>query len=202
MCRSCRCGLVAGRPNAARAPPPLWQTAVYFLIAPARRQLNCRSVFDFVYRVGLPMRILLLLLAVGALFAVPALLFEGWIDAERVLSLFQSQSPWVAMFGIAAICADLFIPFPAQAIMTLFGENYGWFIGGLLATAGTFCAGLLAFELCRLMGQKMVVIIAGKRGLARFQVFFLRYGFWAIVVSRWLPAAAEALASLAGATRM
>ena len=148
------------------------------------------------------MRVLMLVACLIAISAIPVLIFGDRIDTGAVLDFFKSDSRWVPLLGVAAISVDLVIPFPAHAIMTGFGMTQGWFIGGLLGSAGTFVAGIIAYWLCRLLGQRAVSFIAGDGNVARLASFFNRYGLWSIAVSRWIPVVPEVVSSLAGATRM
>ncbi len=148
------------------------------------------------------MRILLLLAALVALLALPVLIFGDRFATDTLLDFIRSDSPWTALLGILAICADLVIPMPAHAIMTSFGMTRGWFAGGLLGATGTFSAGVLAYWLCRMLGQRAVIYIAGQASAARLHAFFERYGLWAIAVSRWIPLVPEVVSCLAGATHM
>jgi uncharacterized membrane protein YdjX (TVP38/TMEM64 family) len=148
------------------------------------------------------MRLFMLVACLIALSAIPALIFGNQIDTGAVLEFFRSESLWISLLGVAAISVDLVVPFPAHAIMTSFGMTQGWFVGGLLGSAGTFTAGILAYWLCRLLGQRAVSFIAGDGNVARLASFFNRYGLWSIAVSRWIPVVPEVVSSLAGATRM
>lgn len=148
------------------------------------------------------MRVLIAVAGLIGLSAIPLLILGDRFDSDEVLMFFQSNSPWAALSGVLAISLDLVIPFPAQAIMTNFGMTQGWFVGGLLGSVGTFSAGLLAYWLCRLLGQRALTLIAGDKDTARLTAFFERYGLWSIAVSRWIPAVPEVVSSLAGATRM
>lgn len=148
------------------------------------------------------MRILILLVGLIGLSAIPFLVFGDQFDTGAILDFIRSDSPWAALLGITAMAVDLVIPFPAHAIMTNFGLTQGWFIGGLLGSVGTFSAGLLAYWLCRLVGQRAVVFIAGDGDAVRLTSFFERYGLWSIAASRWIPLVPEVVSSLAGATRM
>ena len=118
------------------------------------------------------------------------------------MAFLRSQRIWAALIGIGAISADLVVPVPAQAIMAALGLIYGALLGGLLATAGTFLAGFIAYWLCRLLGRRAALFIAGQRDMDRIHAFFDRYGLWAIACSRWLPLVPEVLSSLAGVTKM
>jgi uncharacterized membrane protein YdjX (TVP38/TMEM64 family) len=152
------------------------------------------------------MRILIIIGLIVAFLAIPAFLvgdrFDELLDAERVTALLRQHGALAALAGIVAISADLFVPMPAHAIMTSFGIVHGWLLGGLLASAGTFLAGMIAYWLCRLLGPKVAVAIAGQRDMDRLHIFFEKFGMLAIICSRWIPLVPEVISSLAGLSRM
>lgn len=153
-----------------------------------------------------PARLVLLVLLILLVLAVPIMLFgdrfEMMFDGERALAFVRAQGPWGGVVGIGMIMADLFIPLPAPAIMAALGMIYGWMVGGLLASIGSFAAAALGYLLCRLIGPRAAGWVAGPEQVERLSGFFTRYGLWAIALSRWMPAVPEVLACLAGLTRM
>lgn len=152
------------------------------------------------------MRIILIVIFIVTIFAIPVVIFgdriEDYLNFERIIFLLKEHGSLAAVAGIAAISADLFIPTPAHAIMTGFGLVHGWFVGGVLASAGTFLAGTIAYWLSRVMGQRAARFIAGEEDMEKLHALFERYGFGAIIISRWIPIVPEVLSCLAGMTRM
>jgi len=155
---------------------------------------------------GSPLRTALLVLVILGVLAIPIFLFgerfEDMLDGQRALAFVRAQGPWGAIVAIALIMADLVVPLPAPAIMAALGLIYGPVLGGLYASAGSFCAALLGYGLCRLIGPRAAAWIAGPREVERVSGFFEAHGMWAIAFSRFLPAVPEVLACLAGLTRM
>ena len=82
------------------------------------------------------------------------------------------------------------------------GLIYGWFVGGLLASAGSFLAGLTAYFACRLLGRPAALWLAGEESLRRGEELFSRRGGWLVALSRWMPVLPEAIACLAGLVKM
>jgi uncharacterized membrane protein YdjX (TVP38/TMEM64 family) len=128
--------------------------------------------------------------------------FEVMLDGERALEFVRAQGPWGAVVGIGLIVVDLVVPVPTPAIMTALGLIYGPFVGGALASFGSFIAALIGYTLCRAIGPRAASWIAGKEEIERMSGFFDKYGLWAIALSRWAPALPEVLACLAGLSRM
>ena len=151
-------------------------------------------------------RIGALVLLIMAALAIPALLvgdrYDALLDGAKALEVLRAQGVWAWAVAVGLICADLFIPIPSPAIMAALGLIYGALGGGLIAAAASFLAALIGYGVCRLIGPGAAKWIAGDQEIGRLTGFFERYGFWAIALSRWLPAVPEVLACLAGMTKM
>lgn len=140
----------------------------------------------------------------GMLFS---LLFVGdaidrHFDGPEGLDTLRSYGDWAWLAGIGLIISDLILPVPATTIITLLGMVYGPWLGGFIGGVGTLLAGLVAYGLCRLLGDRAVRWLVGDSNLARLQWFFARHGWWAIALTRWMPLLPEALCCLAGMSRM
>ena len=103
---------------------------------------------------------------------------------------------------IGLLIGDLFLPIPATGVMSAAGYVYGPWIGGIVSVAGSFLSGMLAFALCRTLGHRAALWLAGEKGLAENDALFRRGGPWLIALSRWLPILPEVIACLAGLTQM
>jgi uncharacterized membrane protein YdjX (TVP38/TMEM64 family) len=164
------------------------------------------STLKSVFRKGSLWRLVLLVSAVLAVFAVPAMLFgerfEDQLSGTKALELVRAQGPWSALVGIALIVADLVVPLPSPAVMAAMGLIYGPVLGGAIASFGSFQAALVGYALCRAIGPRAASWIAGPKQIERLSELFERNGMWAIAASRFLPAVPEVLACLAGLTRM
>lgn len=152
------------------------------------------------------MRLLGLFLLLALLVVVPFALwgggFEERFSTEGAVRQLQSCGSWAWAAGLGLLIGDLFLPIPGTAVMSALGYVYGWFVGGLLATLGSVLSGLLAYGLCRALGQRAAERIAGRRDLERGRKIFARSGGWVVAWSRWLPILPEVVASLAGMLRM
>jgi uncharacterized membrane protein YdjX (TVP38/TMEM64 family) len=151
-------------------------------------------------------RVAALVLVIMVLLAIPALLvgnrFDVLLDGAKALEVLRAQGMWAWAVAVGLICADLVIPVPSPAIMAALGLIYGALGGGAIAAAASFLAALIGYGVCRLIGPGAAKWIVGDHEIGRLSGFFERYGFWAIALSRWLPAVPEVLACLAGMTRM
>ncbi len=129
--------------------------------------------------------------------------FETALSPERLAASFRDARAWAWLAGMGLLVADLFLPVPGTAVMSALGLVYGWFLGGLLSAAGSVGAGMLAYGLCRKLGRRTAQWIAGKDGIAEGERLFQgEPGPWIVALSRWMPVLPEAVACLAGISRM
>jgi uncharacterized membrane protein YdjX (TVP38/TMEM64 family) len=148
--------------------------------------------------------IAILLILTGIL--VPFALWGGRFDA--VFSLDGAQAwmsehgSWAWLAGVLLLVSDIALPVPSTIVMSALGLLYGWFVGGLLASAGSFLAGLTAYFACRWLGRPAALWLAGEDSLSRGEELFARHGGWLVALSRWMPVLPEAVACLAGLVKM
>jgi len=121
---------------------------------------------------------------------------------SEIVRILRGTGDWAWAAGIALLLADVAIPVPSTAVMTALGMIYGPVVGGALAAAGSFLAGMTAYGLCRLMGARTARRLAGRRGLAGARKLFAHWGGWLVAISRWLPLLPETVSFLAGMARM
>jgi uncharacterized membrane protein YdjX (TVP38/TMEM64 family) len=152
------------------------------------------------------MRLFLVILALVALMLVPVVIFQDEIDryfeGEEGLRHLQEYGGWAWLVGIGLIVADLVLPVPSTAVIAGLGMMYGPWLGGLIGGVGSTLAGLVAYGGCRLLGNRFLNFLVGEANLEKLGKFFVKYGTWAIALSRWMPLMPEALCCLAGMARM
>ncbi len=152
------------------------------------------------------MRLWSIVLALTVLFALPFIFWGDAFDAafspERTREVFDSWGSWAWLVGIALITSDIVLPMPATVVMTGLGSVYGPFLGGGIASAGSFIAGSVAYGACRLFGRRAACRVVGEDELRRGTELFSRIGGWAVALSRWLPVLPEVVACVAGLVKM
>ncbi|MGV3533962.1 MAG: TVP38/TMEM64 family protein [Chthoniobacteraceae bacterium] len=152
------------------------------------------------------MRLLWIALALGVLFLIPFGIwgdsFTAWFTGDAAVEWVRSWGTWGCLAVAVLLCADLILPLPATGVMSAAGYLYGTLVGGTISAAGSFASGLLAYGLCRAMGHRAAVFLAGEKDLAKGESLFRRKGAWLVAASRCLPLFPEVVACLAGLTRM
>ena len=152
------------------------------------------------------MRLLGLFLLLAVLVVVPFTIWgdniEQSFSIEGSVQQLENCGRWAWAAGLGLLIADLFLPIPGTTVMSALGYVYGWFIGGLIAACGSVISGLLAYGMCRTMGQRAAEFIAGREDLEKGRVLFSKAGGWIVAWSRWLPILPEVIACLAGMVKM
>ncbi len=150
-----------------------------------------------------------LLIASALILAGILVPFAIWGDRfDEVFSLSGTQAwitshgSWAWLAGMLLLMSDLILPVPATLIMSALGLLYGVWLGGLLASAGSFLAGMVAYAACRWLGRPAALWLAGQQSLQRGECLFSQHGGWLVALSRWMPVLPEAIACLAGLVRM
>lgn len=128
--------------------------------------------------------------------------FEQRFSQAGAIEWLRDYGRWAWAAGVLLLMSDLFLPIPATAVMTALGFIYGPVAGGLIATAGSFCSGALAYLVCRRFGRPVAVRVLGPQDLMEGERLFARVGAWLVVLSRWLPIFPEVIACMAGLVRM
>ncbi|MCZ6675194.1 MAG: VTT domain-containing protein [Verrucomicrobia bacterium] len=151
-------------------------------------------------------RLFWIFLGLAILFLIPFLI---WGDAMEVAFSIDGASHWLKGFeqwawaaGVGLLFLDFILPIPGTAVMSALGFVYGPVIGGLIASSGSFFAGVAAYAACRLLGPGVAKKLLGEKDYHRGMTLFADAGGWIVVLSRWLPLLPEVVACMAGLTRM
>lgn len=144
-----------------------------------------------------------------ALAAVVLAVWGVWGEGmERGFSLagtvawLEKQDSFAWLMGWGLLVSDVILPVPGTVVMSALGWVYGWWLGGLLAAAGSFCAGSAAYGLCRLLGERGARFLLGEKDLERGRKWFESGGGLLVAVSRSLPILPEIVACTAGLVGM
>lgn len=146
--------------------------------------------------------IILILAGILVPFALWGERFDAVFSLEGSKAWISQYGSWAWLAGILLLVSDIVLPVPSTVVMSAMGLIYGWFVGGLLASAGSFLAGLSAYIACRWLGRPAALWLAGETSLRRGEELFSRRGGWLVALSRWMPVLPEAIACLAGLVKM
>ncbi|GEP44492.1 TVP38/TMEM64 family protein [Brevifollis gellanilyticus] len=148
--------------------------------------------------------IILVVILAGILvpFAIWGERFDAVLSLEGTRAWISQYGEWAGLAGVLLLVADILLPVPSTVVMSALGLMYGWFIGGLLASAGSFLAGATAYGACRWLGRPAALWLAGEDGLKQGEQLFAKRGGWLVALSRWMPVLPEAVSCLAGLVKM
>lgn len=152
------------------------------------------------------MRLLGLMVALGVFFLLGWWFFgqeleEAW-DGEALVLRFEESRDWAWLAGIGLLLADLLLPIPGTVVMSALGAVYGFWFGGLIASAGAMLAGMFGYGVGRFFKEDFAKRWLGERDFEKGKALFRRGGGWVIAISRALPILPEVLACMAGLLRM
>jgi uncharacterized membrane protein YdjX (TVP38/TMEM64 family) len=152
------------------------------------------------------MRLVGLMLALGLFFLLGWWLFgrgleEMW-DVGTLAGRFEEARSWAWLVGIGLLVADLVLPIPGTVVMSALGAVYGFWIGALLAAAGSMLAGMCGYGIGRIFSEQRTKKWLGQRDFNRGRELFVRRGAWVVAISRALPILPEVIACTAGLLRM
>lgn len=103
---------------------------------------------------------------------------------EYILS-FGIWAPIVS-FGLM-IFQSLAAPLPAFVLTFANAGIFGWIKGAILSWSSAMVGAMLCFAIARVYGRKVVEKFTSRSALKEVDIFFERYGQWAVLVARLLP---------------
>ena len=127
---------------------------------------------------------------------------DAYFQSPEFAAWVASAKPYAWAAAIGLLIGDLFLPVPASAVVATVGVIYDTFWGGVIGATGSFLAGLVAYALARLAGQRAGRFLASEQEVADLQQFFDTWGVGGIIASRALPVVPEVLTFMAGLGRM
>jgi uncharacterized membrane protein YdjX (TVP38/TMEM64 family) len=152
------------------------------------------------------MRVIWLFVVLAVVFLIPFLIWGEWFgeifSREGAVTWLEGYGSWAWAAGMVLLMLDIVLPLPSTVIVSALGYVYGTVWGGLIAAAGSFLSASVAYGVCRGMGRRAGVWIAGEKGLEEGEALFRSAGGWIVVLSRWLPLLPEVVSCMAGMSRM
>lgn len=139
-----------------------------------------------------------------ALLIIPVLLYylvptfqEVIQNAVKVLSRVDVDAAreYILSFGMWAPVVSFFLmvfqsvaaPLPAFVITFANAGLFGWVKGAALSWTSAMVGAILCFAIARLYGRSVVEKFTTRRALKEVDVFFEKYGKWAVLIARLLP---------------
>ncbi len=141
-------------------------------------------------------KIALLIIPILLYYLMPA--FQEIIqNAVKVLSRVDVDAAreYILSFGIWAPVVSFFLmvfqsvaaPLPAFVITFANAGLFGWVKGAALSWTSAMAGAILCFAIARLYGRSVVEKFTTRRALKEVDIFFEKYGKWAVLIARLLP---------------
>lgn len=118
-------------------------------------------------------------------------------QAVFILSMVNVQAArgYILSFGIWApivsfllmILQSVIAPLPAFIITFANAGLFGWVKGAILSWSSAMAGAALCYAIARIYGRTVVEKLAPRSALREIDVFFQRYGKWAVMITRLLP---------------
>lgn len=131
-----------------------------------------------------------------------SVLASGNIEAVRDYIL--SYGAWAPVISAALMVLQALLAFlPAFVLAFANGLAFGAFWGGLLSLSSAALAATISFGIAHALGRAPTEAILGKRSLGTADVWFARYGVYAVLIARLVPVVSfDVISYAAGLTRM
>lgn len=134
-------------------------------------------------------------------------------DIETIVNWLQGLPPWQVYLAlwITTYIENIFPPSPSDVVMLFIATLVGIGTIGLVpaiavATAGSIMGFLTAFYLGRRYGRRLLesgkLPFLTKDSLVKVDGWFTKYGYWVIVVNRFLAGTRAVISFFAGISRL
>src|SRR5688572_26807220 len=124
------------------------------------------------------MRLLATAFVLALAFCIPFAIWSGdfmrWFSSDGAVAWIRSWGAWGWLAIVALLMSDLILPIPSTPVMSAAGYVYGPVVGGLISAAGSFCAGLAGYGLCRAFGRGIAERLAGEKEMTEHESLFQR----------------------------
>lgn len=134
---------------------------------------------------------------------VPFVLVGSRVDAliTRLLASAADRDARVAAIIAVALAVDVLLPIPSSILATGAGYLLGFIRGAVAVFAGLTAGSLIGYAIGRGAAPVISGRLLGSAQREQVEALSVRWGDWAIAVSRPIPVLAETALILAGMTR-
>lgn len=110
------------------------------------------------------------------------------LDVKVVIEYLRSYGPYAAIVSfVLMVLQSVAAPIPAFLITLSNAAIFGWVWGAILSWSSAMVGAALCFYLARALGRGVVERLTSKGAMESVDVFFERYGKYAILICRLLP---------------
>lgn len=141
-------------------------------------------------------KIALILIPLGVYYLVPpvhtainqTIFILSMVNVSAVREYILSFGIWAPIVSfLLMVFQSLIAPLPAFIITFANAGLFGWIKGAILSWTSAMVGAALCYAIARLYGRSVVEKLTSRNALKKVDVFFERYGQWAVLVARLLP---------------
>lgn len=141
-------------------------------------------------------KIALLLIAVGAYYFIPplhmvinrAIFILSMVNIPAAREYILSFGVWAPIISfLLMVLQSLIAPLPAFVLTFANAGLFGWVKGAILSWSSAMAGAALCYAIARFYGRSAVEKLATRTALKQVDLFFEKYGKWAVLVARLLP---------------
>jgi uncharacterized membrane protein YdjX (TVP38/TMEM64 family) len=139
-----------------------------------------------------------------AFVLVPFALFGTRMEALslRLLASGDALSDWHALAIITLLVLDVLLPVPSSIVSTIAGADLGAVAGTIASWIGMTLGSMVGYWIGLAGGRRVAARVVGRQDWDLLSDRFSSAGIWMVVVTRPVPALAEAMLLAAGSARI
>lgn len=125
-------------------------------------------------------------------------------DAGVLRDYILSYGAWAPVVSAGLMVLQALLAFlPSFILAFANGLAFGVFWGGMLSLTSAALAAAISFGIAHALGRTPIEAMIGKRSLGSADKWFVKYGAYAVLISRLIPVVSfDAISYAAGLTRM
>lgn len=125
-------------------------------------------------------------------------------NEERIAKWVEQFSWWGPLVIIFVMVAQMFLlVIPSVLVMVVSIIAYGPVFGTLIILSAIFCASSIGYLIGKSLGTPITERILGAKSREKIEGFLVKYGFWAVIITRISPFLSnDAISFVAGILRM
>ena len=141
-------------------------------------------------------KIILILIPAGAYYFIPplhmvinrAVFILSMVNIPAAREYILSFGVWAPIISfLLMILQSLAAPLPAFVLTFANAGLFGWVKGAILSWSSAMAGAALCYAIARFYGRSVVEKFTTRTALQQVDIFFEKYGKWAVLVARLLP---------------
>lgn len=141
-------------------------------------------------------KIALLLIPIGAYYFIPplhtvinrAVFILSMVNIPAAREYILSFGVWAPIISfLLMVLQSVIAPLPAFVLTFANAGLFGWVKGAILSWSSAMAGAALCYAIARFYGRSVVEKFTTRTALKQVDIFFEKYGKWAVLIARLLP---------------